>query len=472
MDKWFTHYSETQIIFLNDFLLGPVVALFIYLGAKQYVKTKKNPIYQKYFVPAIMVKIVCAILLGIIYQYYYKGGDTLTYFVYVQFLRELLYVDHHAFLNFLFSAKPDEFMATNHFGSGVAFFMNESSNIIIRLALILSYPLLNTYILVSFCFTLFCFYGCWKLFVMFREIYPHLEKQLALSCLFLPSVCFWGSGILKDPLCMGALGALTYHTYRLFFMRTKVFSRIIMIALCFILIKKIKVYMILAFLPAYSFWLIFKFKESIRSKTLRMIITPILFTMSILAGLFVFIKLSAYADRYDLNSLMRTAKDTQNWLYLSSQTQGGSGYSLGNIEYTPIGLLKVFPKAVNVSLFRPYIWEARKPILIPAALEGLLSLFLTIRLLYKAGFVRFTKLIMTNPEVQFCLVFSVIFAFSVGFTSYNFGSLVRYKIPLMPFYYMALFILADKEKEPETAGKSGKPLTSPLIPVNKKMAAA
>ena len=62
---------------------------------------------------------------------------------------------------------------------------------------------------------------------------------------------------------------------------------------------------------------------------------------------------------------------------------------------------------------------------------------------------RFTKLILTNPEVQFCLIFSLLFAFSVGFTSYNFGSLVRYKIPFMPFYYIALFILADKEKQPE-----------------------
>lgn len=143
---------------------------------------------------------------------------------------------------------------------------------------------------------------------------------------------------------------------------------------------------------------------------------------------------------------MRTAKDTQNWLYLSSQLQGGSGYSLGNIDYTPIGLLKIFPKAVNVSLFRPYIWEAKKPILIPAAIEGLVSLFFTIRLIYKAGFIRFFKLILTNPEVQFCMVFSLIFAFAVGFTSYNFGALVRYKIPLMPFYYIALFILQTKKK--------------------------
>ena len=124
------------------------------------------------------------------------------------------------------------------------------------------------------------------------------------------------------------------------------------------------------------------------------------------------------------------------------------------------------PKAINVSLFRPYIWEAKKPILIPAAIEGLISLFFTIRLLYKAGFTRITKLVLSNPEVQFCLVYSIIFAFSVGFTSYNFGALARYKIPMMPFYYIALFILADKEKTPEhskkTTGVKLKP--SALIP--------
>ena len=93
-----------------------------------------------------------------------------------------------------------------------------------------------------------------------------------------------------------------------------------------------------------------------------------------------------------------------------------------------MGLIKVFPKAINVALFRPYVWEIRKPILLAAALEGVITLYLTVTLLFKAGFVRFFKLITDNPEVQFCLVFSIIFAFAVGFTSFNFGALARYKI--------------------------------------------
>jgi hypothetical protein len=123
-----------------------------------------------------------------------------------------------------------------------------------------------------------------------------------------------------------------------------------------------------------------------------------------------------------------------------------SFYTLGNIEYSLMGMLKVFPSAVNVSLFRPYFWEAKKPILMLSSAEGMIFFYLTVRQILKAGFFGTLKQIGDNPEVQFCLIFSIIFAFAVGFTSFNFGALARYKIPFMPFYLLALFILSDTSK--------------------------
>lgn len=467
MSKWFTHEDLSQFLFLNDFLLAPIFIFIVYLIAKSYIKTKTNPVYKKYFIKALMIRFISAIIMALIYQYYYRGGDTCTYFTYVQHIRSILHINTNDFIKIVFFPPHDTFLIEKYFELGSGFYVNESSNIIIKIALFLSYPLCNTYILISFVFTLFCFYGCWKIFMLFYELYPHLEKEFALACLFLPSVCFWGTGILKDPICLGALGALTYHVYKLIFFRTKIIRRFFFIIICFWLLKIIKVYIILSFMPAYSFWIIFRYKETIKSNFIKTTASPILFVISIVFGGFILFKLAAVSHRYGFDSIIRTAKDTQNWIYLSSQN-GGSGYSLGNIDYTPIGVLKVFPKAVNVALFRPYLWEAKKLILIPAALEGLFSLFLTIRLLYKAGFIRFGKLILSNPEVQFCLVFSVIFAFSVGFTSFNFGSLVRYKIPLMPFYFMALFILADKDKSvvenPKKKPKKPIPKAKKLVP--------
>ena len=43
-------------------------------------------------------------------------------------------------------------------------------------------------------------------------------------------------------------------------------------------------------------------------------------------------------------------------------------------------------------------------------------------------------MISKDPNLVFCLVFSIIFAFAVGISSYNFGALSRYKIPCLPFY--------------------------------------
>ncbi|MEO6456623.1 MAG: hypothetical protein ABIN97_21285, partial [Ginsengibacter sp.] len=359
MEKWFTHYAEQQFLFLNDLLLAPVFILIVCYLAKLYVRNKKDPVYKKYFMAALIIRFISAIAMAMVYQYYYDGGgDSHTYFTYVQRIREIYHENPNDFYDIAFKSKHDYFQANYYLGVGSEFFFNPSSNIIIKIALYLSYPLCNTYILVAFCFTIFCFYGCWKLFMLFYEMYPHLEKEFALACLFLPSVCFWGTGILKDPICLGALGALTYHIYKLVFQRTKIIRRLILIVICFLLLKTIKVYIILAFMPAYTFWIFFRYKNNIQSKVLKSLMSPFLFVASTLIGVLVFIKIAQFSERYSIDGLMRTAKDTQNWLYQTSTQRGGSGYSLGNIDYSPIGLLKVFPKAVNVALFRPYLWEA------------------------------------------------------------------------------------------------------------------
>ena len=149
---------------------------------------------------------------------------------------------------------------------------------------------------------------------------------------------------------------------------------------------------------------------------------------------------------------MATVKNTQNWLYLSSQLSNGSGYSLGSMEFTPEEFPKLFVRAVNVSLFRPYLWEARKLIIIPSAIESLLTLLLTIYVIFKAR-LSIIRIILTNENVQLCLMFSIAFAFAVGLASYNFGALARYKTPLLPFYFTALVIIWYESKKVPTKSK-------------------
>jgi hypothetical protein len=50
-------------------------------------------------------------------------------------------------------------------------------------------------------------------------------------------------------------------------------------------------------------------------------------------------------------------------------------------------------------------------------------------------------MVSKDPNLSFSLAFSIIFAFAVGISSYNFGALSRYKIPCLPFYAASLIIL-------------------------------
>jgi hypothetical protein len=46
------------------------------------------------------------------------------------------------------------------------------------------------------------------------------------------------------------------------------------------------------------------------------------------------------------------------------------------------------------------------------------------------------------------LVFSIVFAFAIGISTFNFGSLVRYKIPIYPFFLSMLFVLNYMKNPP------------------------
>ena len=121
-------------------------------------------------------------------------------------------------------------------------------------------------------------------------------------------------------------------------------------------------------------------------------------------------------------------------------------YDLGEFDPSIWGMIKKFPQAVVVTLFRPFPWEARKLIIMLSALEALAFVYFTIKAFTKAGFLRTIKLINKDPNLLFFLIFSLIFAFAVGISSYNFGALARYKIPCLPFYAALIMILTYHNK--------------------------
>jgi hypothetical protein len=112
---------------------------------------------------------------------------------------------------------------------------------------------------------------------------------------------------------------------------------------------------------------------------------------------------------------------------------------LGELDGSFGSMLRLAPQAINVSLFRPYLWEVSNPLMALSALASLVFFILSLVLIFKYR-LRVLRS-FRNPDVSFSFVFSIIFAFAVGVSSFNFGTLVRYKIPLMPFYAMTMILI-------------------------------
>ena len=79
-----------------------------------------------------------------------------------------------------------------------------------------------------------------------------------------------------------------------------------------------------------------------------------------------------------------------------------------------------------------------------SALENTLLLLLSLGVLLRNNPFKLINRIISEPFLVFCLMFSVFFAFGIGLATPNYGALVRFKIPLIPFFTILLLILYTK----------------------------
>ena len=142
--------------------------------------------------------------------------------------------------------------------------------------------------------------------------------------------------------------------------------------------------------------------------------------------------------RYSIDNIAETARITAYDVGRWSGRNAGSRYDLGDLDGTIPGMVRLAPAAINVALFRPYPWEISNPLMLLASLES--SILLIVSIIVFIGALRVSGRLVGSPLIIFSLIFSMIFAFAVGISTYNFGTLFRYKIPLMPFYAILLVL--------------------------------
>jgi hypothetical protein len=183
-----------------------------------------------------------------------------------------------------------------------------------------------------------------------------------------------------------------------------------------------------------------------------------LLSLALVAGsIFILSRMGDLLDKFALDEALGNIANLQN----DMTTNAGYGdykFDIGPMDGTWWGVLKKFPVATNAALFRPYPWEVRNAVTALSGLENLFVLLLTVFTLMRAG-VKFTlRCIAASPLLLMSMTFSLLFAFVVGITTPNFGALVRFKIPLMPFYISTLYIVLYMHRLRKQAALKGKRL--------------
>ena len=421
---------------LIDFIIGPVYLGIIFFVGLRVSSGFTDNTDRRVFNFGLLAKLASSFLIGVVYWYYYQDGDTVYY--YERMLRVSNVLKDNVLLGskLIFSGYPEKadelyFLMTSLRAHDTASYM------VVRIASIVNIFCFGIYTNVALLFSVFAFSGLWQLYRVACQALPQVSKRdLGIAILLFPSVVFWGSGLLKDTLTLGGICWVIASFYRGIILREKPLLNILRLLVIGYLVAVIKSYILVAFVPAAFFWYVAERRKTSLAQRASAL-TPILAMVAVLISLVVLSQMGDVLGRYSVENLQYEAEAMQQWHHQVEEVYDyeGSSYSLGNTDFSTFGLITKAPIALITTFFRPFPWEINNPLMALSSLESLALFSLGVIALSRSSKSRganLTSIFRQYPILQFSLLFSIIFGFAVGFTAYNFGALVRYKIPCLP----------------------------------------
>lgn len=191
----------------------------------------------------------------------------------------------------------------------------------------------------------------------------------------------------------------------------------------------------LSLLPGAIIWMFHSRIIAIRSKFFRYLTVPMIYVTGMTIGLSVLMTIG----NFDMDAAIAGAIEKQN--DMKQGYYGGSSFDIGETDASLTGIIRKAPAAIVAGIYRPFLYEARNVVVLLAGAENLLYLYLSVMILVRLRLRRLLKVIFETPILLFCLSYAILFSFIVGLSTSNFGALVRFKIPYLPFLLTALFVL-------------------------------
>ena len=426
-----------------DFLLYPVYLALFYYFFKIRRKKIHDPILEIYHKRGFWIKALMVIPFAY-FNFKLSPGDS--YVLYHVEGNNIAHLILKSFSNIRYiTGSGDEYDQSGLLADtwNAGYCRDPNNFMIVRIVAVMSFLSFGKYLITCLFFSMISFSGVWRLYRFFYDQYPHLHKQLAIAILYLPTFVFWSSGILKDPLCTGAMGWLTYGLYQAVYKKKNLVKDLIIISASSYVLILLKIYILVAYTPFLLMFLILKNVKLVKNTFLKIFLGLGLFVGIILGFTQIMKQLQSTMSKYAGEGITKTIQNYQK-NYTEQAGWAESNFSLGvEFDGSVTSLVKMAPAAIVATLFRPFIWESRKPSTLLSSFEALAIMLFTLKVLFTLGIRKFLNS-FRDPAIFYCISFSLLFALFVGATTPNFGTLCRYKIPCMPFYIAALFLIMDK----------------------------
>ncbi|MBP6335313.1 MAG: hypothetical protein KA444_07565 [Bacteroidia bacterium] len=392
-----------------------------------------------WLVSAFCLKVIAGISLGLIYTYVYPDrstADTFKFFDDSKLLFNTIFTEPYDFIRMftgIDGKAPElrEYYVRMNAWLNTDVMFNDNKTIIRLNVLFQFFSLGNYYVHVVF-INFISFIGLLGIFKTFRQYLPGSSTILFLTTFFIPSVVFWGSGLLKDGLLLFAFGLLIYSFNKIVTGEFKIKNYLIFL-ISFFLLLFTKLYVIMAIFPGLLAWYWAR-KNQGRIAFLK-------FSISYLLYVAILFNIHHLIPKYNVAEILYWKQ--QNFYVLAELTQAKSVIQIPPLGIGVWSIISNSPTAFFNTLLRPFPGDVNGNMLILiSAIESIAVLVLGIL----AVLYRKKPLVPIQPIVLFSICFIVLIFILSGLITPILGALVRYKVPALPFLIFLFLVILDTEK--------------------------
>jgi hypothetical protein len=394
------------IIFCLNFLVIAGIATWWWRSLEGFARNA--------FWPALFLKVLAGIGLGLLYRYYYAGGDTFYFYSEATELVNLFHSNTLEYIQFLFrhpevDSSEEGSLRTTFLVKVISFFgIFTGSN----------------YWITSLWFSFISFLASFHLFKVVTKHFNKSEIAASLAFLFLPSIIFWSSGIIKESLGLAALFVTAAYYLKIMKGEKWTVYGFLMVLFCLWIVWNLKYYWLAVFLPVVLTSLVchygfLYFKISSGYKLISWLALFLLLTFGI----------SLTRPNFYLDRILGVI--AENYSAFESISDKSSLIEYYNLSANWQSILLNSPGALFSGLFRPFLWEADNLLKIIISVENLLILVLWFASLNRL------KTFLVAPHKLLTLsviVYTILLCIFLALSTPNFGSLSRYKVGFLPFF--------------------------------------